>query len=159
MRTPKSQAKFDLKFTFPKKPGDEIPSLPLYLDELSDGSLMSLYSEMVSWVNYAKAEVSKAEIVEEQAMGALKHLEAATLIRQWDDKVNKSETVTMSKARRDVDSEVVDATDNHREARSYRKLVDTVFDRCERNANVISRELSRRISLSPVERRTQWAAP
>jgi hypothetical protein len=120
---------------------------------------MSLYSEMVSWVNYAKAEVSKAEIVEEQSMGALKHLEAATLIKQWDDKVNKAETVTMSKARRDVDSEVVDATDNHREARAYRKLVDTVFDRCERNANVISRELSRRISLSPVERRTQWTAP
>jgi len=120
---------------------------------------MALYSEMVSWVNYAKAEVAKAEIMEEQSLGALKYLEASTLINQWDDRVNKSETVTMSKARRDVYPEVVDATGKHRESRAYRKLVDTVFDRCERNANVISRELSRRISLSPVERRTQWAAP
>lgn len=157
--SPKPQAKFDLKFNFPKKPGDGIPSLPLYLDELSDASLMALYSEMVSWVNYAKAEVAKAEIMEEQSLGALKYLEASTLINQWDDRVNKSETVTMSKARRDVYPEVVDATGKHRESRAYRKLVDTVFDRCERNANVISRELSRRISLSPVERRTQWAAP
>ena len=120
---------------------------------------MSLYSEMVSWVNYAKAEVVKAEIMEEQSMGTLKHLEASTLINQWDDRVNKSETVTMSKARRDVDPEVAAATGSHRESRAYRKMVDTVFDRCERNAMVLSRELSRRISLTPVERRLNWTGP
>jgi hypothetical protein len=39
------------------------------------------------------------------------------------------------------------------QARAYRKLVDTVFDRCERGAQVLSRELSRRISLAPKESR------
>ena len=65
----------------------------------------------------------------------------------------------MAKARRDVDPEVGDRRDKHHEARAYRKMVDTVFDRCERNANVLSRELSRRISLTPVERRLQWTGP
>ena len=119
---------------------------------------MSLYSQMVSWVNYAKAEVVQAEVIEENTLSALRQTEAFALISQWDD-TNKGDTVTMAKARRDVDPEVVDCGDNHRAARAYRKMVDTVFDRCERNAMVLSRELSRRISMTPVERRLQWTAP
>ena len=119
---------------------------------------MSLYSQMVSWVNYAKAEVVQAEVIEEYKLSALRQTEAFTLISQWDT-TKKGDTVTMAKARRDVDSEVVICVKNHREARAYRKMVDTVFDRCERNANVLSRELSRRISMTPVERRLQWTAP
>ena len=154
MTTPK----FLLRFDFPKKPGDEIPKLPPHLDELSDADLMSLYSQMVSWVNYAKAEVVQAEVIEENTLSALRQTEAVALISQWDD-TNKGDTVTMAKARRDVDPEVVDCGDKHREARAYRKMVDTVFDHCERNAMVLSRELSRRISMTPVERRLQWTAP
>jgi hypothetical protein len=154
MTTPK----FFLRFDLPKKPGDEIPGLPSYLDELSDADLMALYSQMVSWVNYAKAEVVQAEIIEENTLSALRQTEAFALISQWDD-TNKGDTVTMAKARRDVDPEVGVRRRKHHEARAYRKMVDTVFDRCERNANVLSRELSRRISLTPVERRLQWTGP
>ena len=135
-----------------------MPTLPLELDDLTDASLMSVYSETVAWVNYAKAELAKAEILEEGALSALRQTEAYGLIAQWSD-ANKGDTVTMAKARRDVDPEVIDRGDKHREARAYRKMVDTVFDRCERNAMVLSRELSRRISMTPVERRLQWTAP
>ena len=119
---------------------------------------MALYSQMVAWVIYSKAEVVQAEVIEEYKLSALKQTEAFTLISQWDI-TKKGDTVTMAKARRDVDTEVVICGTNHREARAYRKMVDTVFDRCERNANVLSRELSRRISLTPVERRLQWTGP
>jgi hypothetical protein len=132
-----------------------MPGLPTHLDELSDGELMSLYSEMVAWVNYAKAELVSAEIIEENALSALRHTEALALLEQWD-RDSKGDTVTMAKARRDVDPTVVERHTRHHEARSYRKLVDTVFDRGERNANVLSRELSRRISLTPNERKLQW---
>jgi hypothetical protein len=110
---------------------------------------------MVAWVNYAKAELVSAEIIEENSLSALRHTEALALLEQWD-KDNKGDTVTMAKARRDVDPTVVERQTRHHEARSYRKLVDTVFDRGERNANVLSRELSRRISLTPNERKLQW---
>ena len=151
----KAQAKFNLKFDVPRKPGDEMPGLPASLDGLSDDSLMALYSEMVSWVNYAKSELVHAEIIEENALSALRHVEALALLEQWDA-ANKGDTVTMAKARRDVDPRVMEQQERHHEARSYRKLVATGVDRGERNSNVLSRELSRRSSLIPAERRLQW---
>jgi hypothetical protein len=93
-----------------------------------------------------------AEIEEERAANDLKPLEAKTLISQWSDK-EKGDTVTLAKARRDTEPAVVEAQQLYSEKRAYRKLVESVFERCERGAQVISRELSRRISLSPQERR------
>jgi hypothetical protein len=151
----KAQAKFNLKFDSPRKPGDAMPTLPEELDVLSDGDLMSQYAEMVSWVNYAKSELVHAEIIEENALSALRHGEALALLEQWEAD-SKGDTVTMAKARRDVDPTVREYHQRHHESRAYRKLVDTVFDRGERNATVLSRELSRRISLTPNERKLQW---
>ena len=64
----------------------------------------------------------------------------------------------MAKARRDVDPRVKEQQSQYYQSRAYRKMVDTVFDRGERNANVLSRELSRRISLTPNERKLQWTS-
>jgi len=116
---------------------------------------MSLYSEVVAWVNYAKSELTKAEILEESALSALRQVEAEVLLDQWEA-VGKGDRVTMAKARRDIDERVVAQHERHQQSRAFRKMVSTVFDRGERNANVISRELSRRISLAPNERRLQW---
>ena len=79
-----------------------MPTLPEELDVLSDGELMSQYSEMVSWVNYAKSELVHAEIIEENALSALRQAEALALLEQWEAD-SKGDTVTMAKARRDVD--------------------------------------------------------
>ena len=119
---------------------------------------MSQYSEMVSGVNYAKSELVHAEIIEENSLSALRQTEAMALLEQWEAD-SKGDTVTMAKARRDVDPKVREHHARHHEARAYRKLVDTVFDRGERNATVLSRELSRRISLTPNERKLQWTGP
>lgn len=129
-----------------------MPEIPTYLDELSDADLMSVYGEYMAWMSYAKAELVQAEIVEEQKANDLKVTEAETLIGQWGVST-KGDTVTLAKARRDVDPSVVRAQEKHLEARAYRKLVDSVFERCERGAQLLSRELSRRISMAPQDRR------
>lgn len=150
--------KFKAKFDLPERPEDQIPEIPQYLDELSDASLMALYNQYMAWVSYAKAELVKAEIEEERVANNLKVTEAEVLIGQWGAST-KGDTVTLAKARRDADPDVVDATNNHHEARAYRKLVDSVFERCERGAQLLSRELSRRISMAPQERRQSRFAP
>lgn len=129
-----------------------MPEIPTYLDELSDADLMSVYGEYMAWMSYAKAELVQAEIAEEQKANDLKITEAETLIGQWGVST-KGDTVTLAKARRDVDPSVVRAQEKHLEARAYRKLVDSVFERCERGAQLLSRELSRRISMAPQDRR------
>ena len=80
MSLPEIHARFDLKFTLPERPGSDMPTLPLELDDLTDASLMSVYSETVAWVNYAKAELAKAEILEEGALSALRQTEAEALL-------------------------------------------------------------------------------
>lgn len=150
--------KFKAKFDLPEKPEDQIPEIPMYLDELSDASLMALYNQYMAWVSYAKAELVKAEIEEERIANDLKVTEAEILIGQWGAST-KGDTVTLAKARRDADPEVIEATRRYSESRAYRKLVDSVFERCERGAQLLSRELSRRISMAPQERRQSRFAP
>lgn len=119
---------------------------------------MALYNQYMAWVSYAKAELVKAEIEEERVANNLKVTEAEVLIGQWGAST-KGDTVTLAKARRDADPDVVDATNKHHESRAYRKLVDSVFERCERGAQLLSRELSRRISMAPQERRQSRFTP
>lgn len=147
--------KFSKKFSLPKRPSgnaDQIPDLPQYLDDLSDDDLMNRYSEFVAWVSYAKADMVQAEIAEEKAANDLRLTESKVLIEQWGSDV-KGDRVTIAKARRDVDARVVSAQNKHLQTRAYRKLVESVFDRCERGAQLLSRELSRRISAAPRDNR------
>lgn len=104
----------------------------------------------MSWVSYAKAELVKAEIDEDRLLNASKFEDASALIGQWAAEA-KGDRVTIAKARRDTDPRVIAATEAYRQARAYRKLVEAMFDRCERGAQVLSRELSRRIGLAPRE--------
>lgn len=135
------------------RPEGEFPELPLFLDELPDPELMELYSRFINWGSYAKHELVQAEIVEERTANQQKFSEATILIEQWGEGA-KGDTVTLAKARRDTDPAVVQAANDYLEARAVRKLTEAMFERCERGAQVVSRELSRRISMAPNERRT-----
>lgn len=150
--------KFNKKFTMPAKPMGEVPPIPQYLDELSDAELMALYAEFMAWVSYAKAELVNAEIAEERQANNCRIVEAQVLIGQWGESA-KGDTVTLAKARRDVDSTVIAQQEEHLTARAYRKMVEAVFERCERGAQVLSRELSRRISIAPQQARQHRFAP
>jgi len=139
-------------FALPEKPHSLLPVVPRNLGDISEVELMSLYSEFMSWVNYAQAQLIAAEIVEERELNTFEYTKACTLIEQWGNKI-KGELVTIAKAKRDVEDKVQKQQEAYTQARAYRKLVETVFERCERGAQVLSRELSRRISLAPKENR------
>lgn len=134
-----------------------MPEIPEELDNLSDSDLMEHYSEFMAWLSYAKSELVISEIEEERCANNCHLTEARTLITQWAGA--KGDTVTLAKARRDVEDDVVDSQEKHLNSRAYRKLVESVFERCERGAQVLSRELSRRISMAPNERRLARYTP
>jgi hypothetical protein len=114
---------------------------------------MDLYSEFMSWVSYAKGQLVKAEIDEDREANKCRVIEARVLIEQWGADA-KGDRVTIAKARRDVDDRVIVQQDTYQTARAYRKLVETLFESCERGAQLLSRELSRRIGLQGKEGRT-----
>lgn len=145
------------KFNLPDRPHGAVPDIPKNLDELSDADLMNTYSEFMAWLSYAKTELVVAEIDEERCANNLRLMEAQTLIGQWSGE--KGDTVTLAKARRDTDPQVLETQDKHLGARAYRKLVESVFERCERGTQILSRELSRRISTAPQDRRLHRYQP
>jgi hypothetical protein len=147
-----AEQRFTMKFSLPDKPDNDIPEMPQYLDDLSDSDLMELYTKFMAWVSYAKADMVLAEVSEEREANNCRLIEAKVLIEQWGADA-KGDRVTIAKARRDIDSRVVSQQNTHLEARAYRKLVESVFDRCERGAQLLSRELSRRISAAPRDNR------
>lgn len=141
---PAPVARFKRQFDLPDRPSASIPDLPHDMDDLSDSDLMEAYREFVAWVSFAKAELVKAEIAEEYEAHTLRVTEAHCLIQQWDTE-SKSDRVTLAKARRDVDPQVVSQQEALLAARAYRKLSEALFDRCERGAQLLSRELTRRV--------------
>jgi hypothetical protein len=147
-------AKFNKSFALPVRPDDYPPDIPDHLDDLSDNGLMDLYTQFMSWVSYMKAQLVKAEIDEDRESNLCRVTEAQTLIKQWGAD-SKGDRVTIAKAKRDVTPEVVDQQERYRVARAYRKLVEAMFESCERSSQLLSRELSRRIGLHSKEQRTQ----
>jgi hypothetical protein len=114
---------------------------------------MDLYTEFMSWVSYTKGQLVQAEIDEDRDGNLCRITEAKVLIEQWGSDV-KGDRVTIAKARRDTDPRVVAQQEKYQVSRAYRKLVEAVFESCERGAQLLSRELSRRIGLNSKEQRT-----
>jgi hypothetical protein len=146
-------AKFNSKFSLPSRPSDSPPHLPDNLDDLHDSDLMDVYTQFMSWVSYAKGQLVKAEIDEDREANKCRVTEARVLIEQWGADA-KGDRVTIAKARRDVDDRVISQQDTYQTARAYRKLIEALFESCERGAQLLSRELSRRIGLHSKEQRT-----
>lgn len=145
--------RFNSKFSLPQRPGDESPALPAHLDDMDDSDLMDLYTQFMSWVSYSKGQLVKAEIDEDREANNCRVIEARVLIEQWGADA-KGDRVTIAKARRDVDNRVVAQQEKYQVARAYRKLMEAMFESCERGAQLLSRELSRRIGLHSKEQRT-----
>jgi hypothetical protein len=150
--------RFKDKFSLPARPGSAPPEIPRDLDGLSDADLMNLYREFMAWVSYSQSELVMAEIDEEKQSHKCRLSESTVLIGQWNS-ADKADRVTLAKARRDVDPIVVAQQEAYQTARAYRKLVETMFASCERGAQLLSRELSRRIGLGSKDNRiTRYTA-
>lgn len=131
-------------------PGD-LPELPRDLTDLDDRDLMILFSEFVQWQNFAASRLGLAEVDERRAEAALRWAEDLIMIGAVKGEIIKTRH-TLSQ-----DSDVAAARQRALDAYAVRKTTQVVFDNCERSANLISRELSRRTSINPTERRNaRW---
>lgn len=124
------------------RPDQEMPKLPRDLTELSDRALMSLYAEFSAWYDYAAHQLACAVIDEKNAERVADAVERNALLRHR----TAGQNVTDSRAAAKNDDSVINAHNRVFEAESYRRLVESIANTCERNAAVVSRELTRRTS-------------
>jgi len=132
-------------------PSFPIPTIPDEVTDLTDDELMSLFRQHVEWQNYLAVKIGDAELAETRAENSLKRAEAKFTSKAENDKLWKA------KGERDADETYVVAKDAHTEAYATRKALQIVAGNCERSANFLSRELSRRIGREPNNRRNdRW---
>lgn len=127
------------------------PSLPEDLTGLDDASLIELMRVLVAWQEYVGVRVARAETIEAEAATAVAGTEAIALIEGWGGV--KEDRVGIAKARRDTDPKLVVLRDKYDNARAFRKLSQALYEGLERKSFVVSRELTRRVGMEPVQRR------
>lgn len=136
---------------FDPKPEFEIPELPWDITELSDNLLMEHFSKQLAWQNFFATQVAQAEIDEADAEARLKTQEAVVMLT--------GKKVTEARAERDVDENVVAARQEFLVAKARRKMLQVTMENRERCANLISRELTRRVGREGNQRRSDRWTP
>ena len=141
-----------------EQPQFGLPQLEPNLDALSDPSLMALFVQLTRWSDFLQTQVTIEEIRERYADAQVRKLEGLFMTANKPDRV--SEAVTWVRAQMELDPAVAAARDTLRVVYSRRKLKEMLFESAERDAAVVSRELTRRSdSRSPGYRRADRGAP
>jgi hypothetical protein len=145
------------------RPNFDIPELDgSDLTMVADSTLMEMFSKAVAWQNFADTIATEAEIKEADFAARVEQAESSAVLWAWTNASTtvgprggvKSEfTATVAKAQRDTDPEVGLLREQFRLAKAARKRAQTVRDNSERLANLLSRELSRRIGRDGVQQR------
>jgi hypothetical protein len=133
-------------------PAGDVPEIPIDLTSLGDHELMSYFATMVSWQNYLATQLVEAEVAEHRAEGALRYEQDIAMMN-----MPTNGKVTAAKAALAKNEQVQQAKDVVIATYATRKATSVAFANCERTANLISRELSRRIATDPTNRRdNRW---
>ena len=122
------------------QPADEIPQIPEDITLLGDRDLMNLYAEFTAWVNFFSTQLARCESDE---------LEQASFVRRAEARAqaaSESKTVAGAKAEAQDDAGVIRATDTYVEMKAKKKAITIYMESLERAANLLSRELTRRLA-------------
>ena len=142
----------------PTQPVDPVPRVPDSLSELGDGPLMELFAQLTAWAGFLSGQLATAEIDERASESVLEAAEATALVRDWGG--TRDDRVAVAKAHRIVDPEVAEQKQRVAERYAYRKLVGVLFTNVERDAALVSRELTRRTGSYEAKprRESRWRA-
>jgi hypothetical protein len=140
--------------TLSPKPEIEMPILPSDVTVLDDEDLMILYSLLTAWADFISTQVSCAQVDERAAEKRLSHAENLLMIASGD----KGDRVTYARAQVAADNKIVAMKEEVEEAHAYRKLIESMASNIERDAALVSRELTRRTSSRNRTSPSRWSA-
>ena len=132
----------DLGIEEPSNPEFGLPKLEPDIDDLTDKQLMNLYVQLTRWTDYFQNQLAIEEIYEHHAEAEIKKLEGLYLTRNRPERA--SEAVTWVRAQMESDPDIRSARDALKLFYARRKLKQMLFEAAERDASVVSRELTRR---------------
>lgn len=148
----------DLGIDEPASPEFAPPKLEPDIDDLTDKQLMDLFVQFTRWTDYFQNQLAIEEVFEHHAEMEVKKLEGLYMTRNRPERA--SEAVTWVRAQMETDPEIQNARGELKVSYARRKLKQMLFESAERDAAVVSRELTRRTDAkSPGYRRADRGAP
>lgn len=138
----------------PSKPEYDIPLLPVELTDESDEGLMLLFSKLTAYADFVSVQVSCAQVDERALEKRLSAMEAEKMLSSGGKTENR---VTFARAQVATDPDVVSLKEQIERVHAYRKLIESMAGNIERDAALVSRELTRRTSSSSL-RSSRWSA-
>lgn len=132
----------------PRRPGRAFPDIPDDPTEMTDADLMRLMTSLTKWAEFLGTQLACAEVDERHAETAMEKARALATL-------SGGRSVTEQKAKAYESDAYNDAREKYQTAHAYRKLVNVVFDNCDRFSALMSRELTRRVNRDPRERRVE----
>ena len=134
----------ELGFSLTPKPELGMPSLPRDITELPDEDLMDLFVQYTQWNDHLAVAYAIAVVNEREAESKLKSAEADLLLKNWTGA--KGDRVTLIKAQIQASPAIQELIYDLDTKYAFRKIIETRTQNIERDANVVSRELTRRTS-------------
>jgi hypothetical protein len=148
----------DLGIAEPEQPEFGLPKLEEDLDDLTDKELMALFVQLTRWTDFFQNQAAIEEIRERYADAEVRKLEGLYMTANKPERV--SEAVTWVRAQMELEPAVQSARDVLKVVYARKKLKQMLFESAERDAAVVSRELTRRTDAkSPGYRRADRGAP
>jgi hypothetical protein len=120
----------------PTQPKHQPPDLPRDPTELDDASLMGIWTEFTAWTDYMAVQVAIAYSDEKRLAKKIERMEQRALL--------KGDKVTVARAEIKASDEHEKLAQEWLEAEAYRKLLEALFNNYDRDAALLSRELTRR---------------
>ena len=136
------------------KPEYDIPRLPVDITQLDDEDLMVLYSKLTAYADFVSVQVSAAQIDERDDEKRLASMESFKMLTSEGKTDNK---VTFARAQVANDPQVVEMKESLEKSHAYRKIIEVMMMNIERDAALVSRELTRRTS-NISRRSNRWSA-
>ena len=134
-----------LGFHLSPKPKFEIPELPRDITELDDEGLMDLFVQYTQWSAHLAGAKAIADINEREAETALKQATDAAMMANWTG-AKGADRVSVVKAIIGSSPKIQELQHDLDIKYAFRKLIETRTDNIERDAQLVSRELTRRTS-------------
>lgn len=139
----------------PRRPRTDLPELHGDLTDLEDSDLIDLLVKFTRWADYSGGQLAVADVDERYADAYLDKLKAMGLVQTYDvEDGPKKGGVTRARAEKNLDPVYQDAVQTKLNAYARRKLLAARHEAFERDAAVVSRELTRRVERDPSQRRT-----
>jgi len=134
----------ELGFSISPRPEEKMPILPRDITELPDEDLMDLFVHYTQWNDHLAGAYAIAVVNEREAESLLKGTEAELLLTNWTGA--KGDRITYIKAQIQASDKIKKLVHDLDTKYAIRKLIETRTQNIERDANVVSRELTRRTS-------------